>query len=167
MRAWLRLLAALAGLLAIVALPGATGPRAALAAAAPDDPACCCVIGVGACQHYLRNPAGPTDDPCWCDRCDTGIAGKRHDGATPPSGWNPECFKSTRLACYLKRHAAAWGIACSECQRLDACCQYGNVANCPDCDEVTAGPPVAKDTFKRDVRQNVAARLAKERRLFK
>ena len=112
----------------------------------PDKPACRCVEGFGACQHFLRNPKGPTDDPCWCDRCDTGEKGWRHEGKILPSGWNGECFKSRRLDCYLKRHAAAWGIACSECIRLDDCCPFANDTNCPDCDASSAGLPVATDT---------------------
>lgn len=157
------------GLVSLLALCVAwiAAPAEALRAAPPDEPACACVVGQGACQHFLRNPAGPTYDPCWCDRCQTGLQGRRHDGTTVPPGWNPDCQKLKNLACYLKRHAAAYGIACSECHRLDACCAFSNKANCPDCDTPSDGPAVAKDFAGRDARATVAERLAAERKRFK
>lgn len=135
--------------------------------AGDPEPLCSCVTGFGACQHYLRNPAGATDDPCWCDRCASGLAGRRHDGKLPPPGWNPDCWNANRAACYLKRHCAAWGVACSECVKAESCCSAPNKANCPDCGPSSIGPPVGKDFAGRDPRKAVLERLAKEAPLFR
>ena len=73
---------------------------AGLSFAAPSPPAeasdadrafnecqCATVNGGGACEHFLRNPAGVVDDPCWCDKCRNGATGQKHDGKTiPPTG---------------------------------------------------------------------------------
>jgi hypothetical protein len=75
--------------------------------------------GNGECQHFLHNPLGVTDDPCWCDKCRNGVTGEHHDGKTIPEGWSPTLFESASLECYLKRHAVAWGITCSECLAND------------------------------------------------
>src|SRR5512135_2753439 len=76
-------------------------------------------LGNGECQHFLRNPAGVTDDPCFCDKCRNGATGQHHDGHTIPPGWNAGLFETGGLDCYLKRHSVAWGITCSECYQND------------------------------------------------
>ena len=81
--------------LALVVLMAATGRVPANASTADDEFHDCASAkgpGAGECQHYLRNPSGPTDDPCWCDRCRNGAPGQRHDGSTVPAGWNPTLF---------------------------------------------------------------------------
>ena len=113
----------LAGLCLLLPLPA--GP-----AAAAEAPACPSEEGPGACQHFLRNPAGPTDDPCWCDRCESG---RKHDGVRAPDKCFQLCHQSNSMSCYLKRHALAWGITCSACVVDETCCPFKNKQNCPDC----------------------------------
>src|ERR1044071_366725 len=102
-------LALLAGTALVVAGP----PRPAAASTADLDLHDCAYdegLGNGECQHFLRNPAGVTDDPCWCDKCRNGTSAQHHDGHTIPPGWNPTLIESGGLDCYLKRHSVAWGI---------------------------------------------------------
>jgi hypothetical protein len=110
--------------------------------------------GDGECQHFLRNPIGPTDDPCWCDKCRNGITGERHDGRTVPAGWDKTLFEGKDVEAYLKRHAVAWGITCSECLASDKPWPDGGAA--PQTDY--GGQPA---------RKTIDARLAAERKLFK
>ncbi len=157
MRTLLRSLAAAALVLAALA-----GPARVHAADddAPRPGACVCGTGTGACQHFLRNPAKPTIDPCWCPRC---AGGNTHDGKSVPSGWDPTCFQGKTEADYLRRHCAAWGITCSECLEDDHVCSAGP-AKCAIC---AANGPGAKDYAGNDKRRTVGQRLAKERRFFK
>ena len=124
---------------------------------------CICETSGGACQHFLRNPKTPTDDPCWCHKCRTF---SQHDGSTVPDGMNPLCFTSSRMDCYLKRHSAAWNITCSECMQNDDCCKYESHENCPNCQDGSTNP-LATDAFGRPAKATVLDRLEKERRFFK
>ncbi|MCG3133782.1 MAG: hypothetical protein HMLKMBBP_01039 [Planctomycetes bacterium] len=154
-------------LLAVVASPAAApGPAFAQddAPTGPSAPECDCKEGFGACQHFLRNPAGVTADPCWCDKC---RSGKTHDGQTPREGWNTSCFINTNLACYLKRHATAYRISCSECAQNATCCQQPNKANCPDCGATGTENPLATDHQGKDAKTTLATRLEREGAFFK
>lgn len=140
-------------LLALLAVTGAP-----LAAA---ETKCDCKSGFGACQHWLRSPWGVTEDPCYCDKCRSGA---EHSGNDVPDGMNSLCFASSRSACYLKRHSAAWHIACSECMKEKKCCPVQHSANCPNCDD--AGPgPLDKDDMGRPARETVLARQKAEAEL--
>ncbi len=120
---------------------------------------CLCEDGAyGACQHFLRNPKGATEDPCWCHKCRTF---SEHDGRTVPENMAATCFTSSRMGCYLKRHAVAWGITCSECVEDDDCCPNKGAANCPDCGE--GGENHFSDANKQKVREH----LAREQKFFK
>ncbi len=117
-------------------------------------------LGKGECQHFLRNPSGASDDPCWCDKCRTGITGQKHDGHTMPPGWNPDLFERGGLDCYLKRHAVAWGINCSACVQSERPWPDGT-------NEKNPGTAPAKDFLGRPARETVLIRLSKEARLVK
>ncbi len=135
---------------------------AVAAVSAPTrDAACACKSGYGACQHWLGIPGGVTADPCFCDRCREVV---QHEGKSVPDGMNPLCFNSTRTACYLKRHSAAWHLACSECVKNDQCCPVANSANCPYCD-VGDESPRSKDDMKRPAKETVLKRLEAECKL--
>jgi len=150
-------------LCAVLSLTFAASPPAA--DASPADAAfheCECEMpfGAGACQHFLRNPLGVTDDPCWCDKCRNSVGNQKHDGKTIPKGWNSVLFDQGNLECYLKRHAVAWGITCSECL-ADEKHPWpdggaGNLGTVPD-----------KDFAGRPARDTVNARLDVEKKLFK
>jgi hypothetical protein len=116
-------------------------------------------LGEGECQHFLRNPSGVTDDPCWCDKCRNAIAGQHHDGNTLPSGWNQTTFQTGGMEAYLKRHSVAWGITCSECCQDDKPWPDGTGKN------PGTGPDT--DVFSRPAKETVLARLAKENGLLK
>jgi HEAT repeat protein len=138
------------------------GVRPAAASSADSDyHSCQCESGAGngACQHFLKNPLGATDDPCWCDKCRNGITGQRHDGRTIPAGWNATLFEQGNLECYLKRHAVAWGITCSECVRNDK--------PWPDGGAGKPGTVPEKDFAGRPAKQTVLARLDVEKKLSK
>jgi HEAT repeat protein len=127
------------------------------------DRDCICETSGGACQHFLRNPKTPTDDPCWCHKCRTF---SKHDGTTVPDGMNPLCFTSSRMECYLKRHAATWGITCSVCVQNDDCCKFPEHQNCPDCQDGDDNP-LGRDAFGRPAKETVLQRLEREQRFFK
>ena len=116
-------------------------------------------LGNGECQHFLRNPAGPTDDPCWCDKCRNGVAGQRHDGKTIPPAWNATLVEQGNQESYLKRHAVAWGVTCSECMT--------NEKPWPDGGAGRIGTVPDKDFAGRPAKDTVLARLEKEKPLFK
>jgi HEAT repeat protein len=116
-------------------------------------------VGNGECQHFLRNPAGATDDPCWCDKCRNGPSGQRHDGHTIPPKWNPELFERGGMDVYLKRHSVAWGITCSEC--------YYNDKPWPDGDGKLLGTVPPKDWAGRPAKDTVQQRFNKESRFYK
>lgn len=156
-------------LLLLVVLLGAVGDvlrpaRHALAQDAAGEPECSCEDGFGACQHFLKNPMPVPEDPCWCDKC---RSGKLHDGLRAPRGWNQTCFSNGNMTCYLKRHAAVWGIACSECIQPSKCCPFANTGNCPDCAETSEGNPLERDWRGKDAKAEVAARLQKDAAFFK
>ncbi len=118
-------------------------------------------LGDGECQHFLRNPAGATDDPCWCDKCRNAVAGQKHDGHTIPPGWNAQLFEGgNNMEVYLKRHSVAWGITCSEC--------YANDKPWPDGQsEKSPGTVPENDYAGRPAKETVQKRLAKEKGLLK
>jgi hypothetical protein len=130
-------------------------------AADADEKGCAFAAGLGngECQHFLRNPAGATDDPCWCDKCRNGVTGQRHDGHTIPPGWNPDLFERGGMECYLKRHSVAWGITCSEC--------YYNQKPWPDGNGQLLGAVPVKDFLGRPAKDTVQQRFTKESRFFK
>jgi len=150
-----------------VALALAAVPAAPLRAADGDAPgdshACVCVVapGSGACQHFLRTPKKPIDDPCWCPQCrDTP---QHHDGKSVPKGWNQTCFLDKGEENYLKRHACAFGITCSDCLENDKTCK----ATEGICTACSFSGPSAKDYAGRPARKAVVERITKERRFFK
>jgi hypothetical protein len=148
--------AVLAGLLA-----AAPAPDAAASAADAAEKGCAFAAGLGngECQHFLRNPAGATEDPCWCDKCRNGITGQRHDGHTIPPGWNADLFDRGGMECYLKRHSVAWGITCSEC--------YWNDKPWPDGSGSLLGTVPPKDFAGRHAKQTIERRLAAEKKNFR
>jgi len=117
-------------------------------------------LGHGECQHFLRNPLGVTDDPCWCDRCRNGAGAPRHDGNTVPPGWNALLLEKGDIECYCKRHSVAWGITCSECMKSDKPWPDGALPK-------ELGTVPAKDWAGRPAKETVLARLEKEQRFFK
>src|SRR5204863_1945733 len=116
-------------------------------------------LGNGECQHFLRNPAGVTDDPCWCDKCRNGVGGQHHDGRTVPPTWNQATFASGTLEHYLKRHSVAWGITCSEC--------YRNDKPWPDTQPGGVDTPPPNDFMGHPAKETVLKRLEAEKRFFK
>ncbi|MBM4013784.1 MAG: VWA domain-containing protein [Planctomycetes bacterium] len=156
--------AALAALLALrldpavafAADPGASAPAAAEPIAA--DKECDCKSGFGACQHTLKPPWGITEDPCYCDKCREVI---EHQVIDLPDGWNSLCWQSARPDCYLKRHCAAWHLACSECVKETKCCPVKGSANCPACHEDGPGP-LEKDDQGRPAKETVLGRQKAE-----
>jgi HEAT repeat protein len=154
----------LVALLLLVFALGAGSRTPAEASSADDDLHDCAykdgALGHGECQHFLKNPSAPTDDPCWCDKCRNGITGQRHDGSTIPKGWNPDLFLRGGLDAYLKRHSVAWGITCSECYRSDKPWPDGK-------NEKEPGTIPAKDWAGNSAKDTVAKRLMVESRLFK
>ncbi|MCE9636202.1 MAG: HEAT repeat domain-containing protein [Planctomycetes bacterium] len=162
MRAVSRRVVALLALLALtISLTVAPAPPAAASDADLEFQTCAAQAGLGngECQHFLRNPSAPTDDPCWCDKCRNGATGQHHDGKTVPFGWNATLFESGGLECYLKRHALAFGITCSECLTNDKPWPDGGAGN--------IGTVPEKDFAGRPSKQTVLARLEAEKHLFK
>jgi hypothetical protein len=145
----------------LVLLPVLAIPPLAMAPPAGGEKVCACKTGFGACQHWLGVPGSVTADPCYCDRCREGA---KHTGKDVPDGMNPLCFASTRSACYLKRHAVAWHLACSECAKNERCCPVERSEFCPDCDD-GASDPLAKDDMGRPAKETVLARLEAESKL--
>ena len=157
MRPILRLLLVLVTVLALAPL--------APTARAADEPEidirqCICAPGMGACQHYLRTPKKAHTDPCWCHKC---REFSQHDGASLPKGWSQACFKNKKEGPYLKRHAAAWGIICSDCIQDEKSCKVA-IDKCAACAYSSSG---TKDYKGRDARRTVMKRLGTEERFFK
>jgi hypothetical protein len=152
--------AALGAATAALLLFAAPAPDASASTADLDFHDCAFAggLGNGECQHFLKNPNGVTDDPCFCDKCRNGITGQKHDGHTIPPGWNPTLFETGGIDCYLKRHAVAWGITCSECMQNDK--------PWPDGGNGSVGTVPAKDYAGRPARDTVTQRLSKEARFF-
>jgi len=141
----------------LIAVPVAVATSSSAATPASGEK-CDCKSGFGACQHWLRSPWGVTEDPCYCDKCRSGV---EHTGDDVPDGMNRLCFASSRSACYLKRHSVAWHLACSECQKNERCCPVTNNENCPACDRAGESP-LAKDDMGRVAKDAVAGRLKAE-----
>jgi hypothetical protein len=150
-RVFLPLAVLLSGVLAALAPTGGErggGP----AARAEDDPVdrmkpghCGCGAG-RACWHYLRTPLRPPEDPCRCGLC---AAKGNCSTKERPDGWSGACMGSQDVECFWKRHAASWGIACSEC--------FAD-RECPACDEVLRLPnPEVLATLRRQVAQEGGA----------
>ena len=145
------------------------GPPAAspAAAAAPgplegfvdwmaDDGECRCKAG-NACWHYLRAPAEPPADACWCNFC---VKVSKHDGSRAmPEGWNEICCSNGKMDCFLKRHALSWNMVCSDCPKNVKCCNTLNPEACPNCGKV--GPPALSERQKE-----LEFRLKRESDLF-
>jgi len=150
----------------VFALTFAAGPSSDADASVADlDQKKCAYeegVGHGECQHFLKNPLGVTDDPCWCDKCrNAPAANQHHDGHTYPKGWNPTLFEGgNNIEVYLKRHAVAWGITCSECYQNDKPWPDGK-------NEKDPGTIPGRDWAGKPARDTVMQRLEKERRLFK
>jgi len=90
---------------------------------------CNCRDGNGSYQ-FLRCPKAPPADPDPCPSVPE--IGRTHPNKNPPKSWNDACWLSTRMACFLRRHAASWRIACTLCLKKK-CCKYPNWQNCPEC----------------------------------
>lgn len=146
--------------LAIAISLATSAPPARPSTADPEHRECAFASGLGngECQHFLRNPAGPTDDPCWCDRCRDGGKGQHHDGRTLPAGWSETLFATGGMEVYLKRHAVAWGITCSACVQSSK--------PWPDAGSAKGGTGPEKDFAGRPAKETVLARLEVEKKLF-
>jgi hypothetical protein len=157
----------LVGLVAAVLLFSAPAPRAAAGDDDEDKPAarepkCTCALH-NACWHYLHAPCDPPDGPCWCPKC---TGDHHHDGSSVVEGWNPQCFTSKSMDCFLRRHAASWKITCSECLAETKCCTMKHQERCPACGEGDAKDPFEKDCFGKDARAAAAERVAVEQKLI-
>ncbi|MFQ5844720.1 MAG: HEAT repeat domain-containing protein, partial [Planctomycetota bacterium] len=98
-----------------------------LAPAAARDRSCTCAQG-NASYRYLLCPRAPPADPDPCPAASSGT----HPPRALPKPWNDACWQSPRMACFLRRHAASWGITCSLCLEK-RCCPFANWRNCPEC----------------------------------
>ena len=98
-----------------------------------DDAVCRCKAG-NACWHYLRTPVEAPGDACWCNFC---AKVSRHDGSRAmPEGWSEICAANMKLECFLKRHAASWGMTCTECSfDTDCACRNPKPDCCPRCEK--------------------------------
>jgi HEAT repeat protein len=144
-------------------LSTAPAPDAAASVADLDEKKCAFETGLGngECQHFLKNPLGVTDDPCWCDKCrNAEAANQKHDGRKIPPNWNSTLMEGgNNIDVYLKRHSVAWGITCSAC--------FSNDKPWPDGkNEKEPGTVPAKDWAGKPARVTVLARLDKEKKLF-
>ena len=88
---------------------------------------CTCREGNGS-YLFLRCPKAAPADPDPCPAAYKGL----HPKKNPPKAWNDACWQSPRMACFLRRHAASWGITCSLCFKKK-CCPFNNWHNCPWC----------------------------------
>jgi hypothetical protein len=127
---------------------------AALASA--EEPRCRCATS-DACYHYLHSPVPAPRDACSCPRC---TEKARHTGADVIAGWNPDCWTSKDLDCFLKRHAASWRLNCSACMAVTDCCKTPHPEWCPQCGEDGKSP------WKKDALNQINARLAVEKKRF-
>jgi hypothetical protein len=110
-----------------------------------------------ACWHFLRAPVS-APDPCDCPKCRPGAV---HDGQKVPEGWNRSCFERKSMACFLKRHAASWRVACSACLEDADCCKEAQPAKCPRC-----GPGDGPSPWRKDAAATLAERMEVERKRF-
>src|SRR5690349_18040808 len=160
-------LAAAAALFALVQFLAPSPLAAAPAAPGDDDPTsvdwvaddavCRCKAG-NACWHYLRAPVEPPADPCWCGFC---MKTSKHDGTRAmPEGWSEACASNGKMECFLRRHAASWGMTCSECIQKDECaCKTPHAGDCPKCEK--GGSP-----WDPERKKDILFRLKKEQELF-
>jgi HEAT repeat protein len=130
-------------------VPGSTPRDAAAAPPASTEPVKCTCRDGNACYHWLNAPVTPPYDPCSCPNC------RRAKNTCPkiyPESWNPDCIRSNRLECFLRRHAASWKLTCS--LEMDKCeCPGADSAACPEC-TVGGKPPDPKKFDK--IRKQVA-----------
>jgi len=127
-------------------------------AVAQEKVECTCASG-RACYHYLNAPVDPAEGPCACPACDP----KRpHAGNKTPAGWNPQCFARRDMDCFLKRHAASWGMICSVCVTETDCCNSAQPDKCPRCQAGDHGSPFGKRAAER-----AGDQFAVERKQFK
>jgi hypothetical protein len=105
---------------------------AARAADAPDDRLklghCGCDAGQ-ACYHYLRAPFRAPEDPCRCGMC---LGGGSCGAQRRPEGWPAGCMDVADAACFWKRHAASWGLRCSQCATDTTCTACDGLPKAPD-----------------------------------
>lgn len=121
-----------------------------------DDGECRCKGG-NACWHFLRAPVDPPADPCWCNFC-TKVS--KHDGTRAmPEGWSEVCASNGKMDCFLKRHAASWGMACTDCPARTRCCNNALPHLCPRCDRGGEDPLAER-------RAELVHRLKRETDLF-
>jgi HEAT repeat protein len=122
-----------------------------------DDAVCRCRGGNG-CWHYLRAPAEPPADLCWCNFC-TKVS--RHDGTRAmPEGWSEVCASNGKMECFLRRHAASWNFYCSECLEKDDCaCKNPHPGNCPKCEK-------GESPWDPDRKRELQVRFQKEQEVF-
>jgi hypothetical protein len=100
----------------------------------------------------------PPADLCWCNFC-TKVS--KHDGSTPlPQDWSVVCATNGRMQCFLKRHAASWGMYCSECLEKDDCaCRNPHPGDCPKCEK-------GGSSWDPEKRKELLFRLKKEQETF-
>ena len=66
-----------------------------------------------------------------------------------PEGWSEVCASNGKMECFLKRHAASWGMACSRCIEPRKCCNNPHPENCPRCEKADSPwPAEAADTVR-------------------
>jgi len=97
-----------------------------VAVARAEGRECTCNQGQ-ACYHQLRAPVSAPADPDPCPKC----LGSAHEN--PPASWNDACWQSPRMPCFLRRHAASWGITCPLCVAKPCCGMFPNWRQCPEC----------------------------------
>jgi len=130
-------------------VPESTPREASAAPPAPTEPVKCTCREGDACYHWLNAPVTPAYDPCSCANC------RRVRNSCQkiyPDSWNPDCIRSARLECFLRRHSASWKLACSA--EMDKCeCPGSDSASCPAC--AVGGKPPDPKRFDR-IRKQVA-----------
>lgn len=99
-----------------------------------EERECTCAQGSGS-YLFLRCPKSAPADPDPCPLVRDG----QHPPRALPAEWNDGCWQSTRMACFLRRHAASWGITCPICEE-EKCCPLPNWRNCPQCQGDGAKP---------------------------
>jgi HEAT repeats len=125
----------------------------ALSSRAEESRECTCEQGSGS-YLYLKCPKVAPSDPDPCPAVHDGM----HPGGSFPKAWNDQCASQPRMGCFLRRHAASWGISCSLCA-VEKCCPFPNWANCPECHGEKAEAPAGHQQM---------AEIAKEQQaLFK
>jgi len=111
---------------------------------------CTCEQGSGS-YLYLRCPKPAPLDPDPCPATHHGI----HPGKPLPAAWNNLCTAQPRMGCFLRRHAASWGISCSLCA-TEKCCPFPNCANCPECHGEKADVPAGHQAMAEVAKEQQA-----------